>query len=68
MGILATVMVRWNLEFVSDAFTDGRRLRIFVVDDEFTRENLALIADIFLSDVRVLRALEPVANSVTFQR
>ena len=36
---------RWSLDFVSDAFTDGRRFRILAVVDDFTRENLALVAD-----------------------
>ena len=40
---------RWSLDFVSDAFTDGRRFRILTVVDDFTRENLALIADTSLS-------------------
>lgn len=39
----------WSLDFVSDAFTDGRRFRILTVVDDFTRENLALVADTSLS-------------------
>lgn len=34
---------RWSLDFVSDAFSDGRRFRIFTIVDDFTRECLALI-------------------------
>ena len=45
MEVRAAVNVRWSLDFVSDAFTDERRFRILVVVDDFTRENLALIAD-----------------------
>ena len=45
MEVRAAVNVRWSLDFVSDAFTDGRRFRILAVVDDFTRENLALIAD-----------------------
>lgn len=48
---------RWSLDFVSDAFTDGRRFRILAVVDDFTRENLALIADTSLSGLRVTREL-----------
>lgn len=47
----------WSLDFVSDAFTDGRRFRILAVVDDFTRENLALIADTSLSGLRVTREL-----------
>ncbi len=36
---------RWSLDFVSDAFTDGRRFRVLAVVDDFTRECLALVAD-----------------------
>jgi putative transposase len=36
---------RWSLDFLSDAFADGRRFRILAVVDDFTRECLALVAD-----------------------
>lgn len=49
---------RWSLDFVSDAFTDGRRFRILTVVDDCTRENLALIADTSLSGLRVTRELD----------
>jgi putative transposase len=51
---------RWSLDFVSDAFTDGRRFRILTVVDDFTRENLALVADTSLSGLRVTRELDKV--------
>lgn len=35
---------RWSLDFVSDAFTDGRRFRILAVIDDYSRECLALEA------------------------
>jgi|GEM_PF-3234032 len=49
---------RWSLDFLSDAFTDGRRFRIFAVVDDFTRECLALVADTSLSGVRIARELD----------
>ena len=49
---------RWSLDFVNDAFTDGRRFRILTVIDDFTRENLALVADTSLSGSRVSRELD----------
>jgi len=48
---------RWSLDFVSDAFTNGRRFRILAVVDDFTRECLALVADTSLSGARVAREL-----------
>ncbi|MCL5777890.1 IS3 family transposase [Limibaculum sp. FT325] len=48
---------RWSLDFVSDAFTDGRRFRVLAVVDDFTRECLALVADTSLSGPRVTREL-----------
>ena len=51
---------RWSLDFVSDAFTDGRRFRILVVVDDFTRECLTLVADTSLGGVRVARELDAI--------
>jgi putative transposase len=48
---------RWSLDFVSDTLTDGRRFRILVVGDDFTRECLCLVADTSLSGARVAREL-----------
>jgi putative transposase len=49
---------RWSLDFVSDQMTDGRRFRILTVNDNCTRECLALVADTSLSDRRVARELD----------
>ncbi|MGO6733699.1 DDE-type integrase/transposase/recombinase, partial [Rhizobium ruizarguesonis] len=49
---------RWSLDFVSDQFTDGRRLRILTVVDDCTRECLALVSDTSLSGLRVARELD----------
>ena len=51
---------RWSLDFVSDTLTDGRRLRILAVVDDFTRECLCLVADTSLSGKRVARELDAV--------
>ena len=48
---------RWSLDFVSDTLTDGRRFRMLVVVDDFTRECLCLVADTSLSGARVAREL-----------
>lgn len=52
------INVRWSLDFVSDAFTDGRRFRVLAVVDDFSRECLALVADTSLSGLRVTRELD----------
>jgi putative transposase len=49
---------RWSLDFVSDMLADGRRFRILVVVDDFTRECLALVVDTSLSGIRVARELD----------
>lgn len=49
---------RWSLDFVSDTLTDGRRLRILAIVDDFTRECLCLVADTSLSGLRVARELD----------
>ncbi len=49
---------RWSLDFVSDAFTDGRYFRVLAVVDDFTRECLCLIADTSLSGARLARELD----------
>lgn len=48
---------RWSLDFVSDAFTDGRRFRVLAVVDDCSRECLALVADTSLSGARMVREL-----------
>jgi putative transposase len=49
---------RWSLDFLSDAFADGRRFRILAIVDDFTRECLALVPDTSLSGLRVVRELD----------
>lgn len=49
---------RWSLDFVSDAFTDGRRFRVLAVVDDFTSECLCLVADTSLSGARMARELD----------
>jgi len=47
---------------LTSAFTDFRRFRILAAVDDFTREYLALIADISLSGLRVTRELDRVIS------
>lgn len=49
---------RWSLDFVADQLADGRRFRVLVIVDAFTRECLALVVDTSLSGRRVARELD----------
>lgn len=49
---------RWSLDFVADTLDSGRRFRVLVVVDDFTRECLALVVDTSLSGLRVARELD----------
>lgn len=48
---------RWSLDFVSDALSNGRRIRILTIVDDFTRECLKMVVDTSLSGKRVAREL-----------
>ena len=54
---------RWSLDFLSDAFADGRRFRVLAIVDDFTRECLALVADTSLPGLRVAREIDAVIAS-----
>ena len=60
LGLPDAINRRWSLDFVSDAFSDGRRFRIFCVVDDFSRECLATVVDTSIGGVRVVRELERV--------
>jgi putative transposase len=45
----------WSLDFMSDAFADGRRFRLFGVMDQYSRERLTLAADTSIGGRRVVR-------------
>ena len=57
LSVPGAVNERWSLDFLSDAFFDGRRFRILAVVDDFSRECLALIADTSISGARAAREL-----------
>lgn len=60
MIVPETINQRWSLDFVSDAFTDGRRFRVLAVVDDFSRECLALVPDTSLSGARLTRELDAI--------
>lgn len=53
---------RSSLDFVSDALSDGRRVRMLNVIDDFSRECLAAAIDTSLSGIRVDRELDRIAG------
>lgn len=53
---------RWSLDFASDVLNDGRRFRVLVVVDDFSRECLALVADSSLPGRRVARELDRIVE------
>lgn len=52
----------WSMDFVSDGFVDGRRLRCLNIVDDFTKECLAIEVDTSLPGKRVVGVLERLAE------
>ena len=52
----------WSMDFVSDGFVDGRRLRCLNIVGDFTKECLAIEVDTSLPGQRVVRVLERLAE------
>jgi putative transposase len=55
---------RWSLDFLSDAFVEGRRFRILAVVDDFTRECLALVPDTSLPGLRASAFVASIASEI----
>jgi putative transposase len=60
LAVPAAPSKRWSLDFLSHVFGAGRRFRTLAVNDDFTRECLALIPDTSISGRRVARELDTV--------
>lgn len=54
---VAAPNARWSVDFVHDQLGDGRRLRVFNVVDDVTKECLAAVVDTSISGKRVAREL-----------
>lgn len=48
----------WILDFVEDRLSNGRKIRILVVMDQFNRSGLSLVVDTSMSGKRVARELD----------
>ena len=54
---------RWSMDFLSDQLADGRRIRVFGVIDEYSRESLALEAATSFPGSAVAQVLEGLAQA-----
>jgi putative transposase len=52
----------WSLDFMSDALTNGRRIRIFKAMDDASRESLAAHADYSICAEKVIMVLQQVVE------
>jgi putative transposase len=48
---------RWSMDFMSDQLSSGRRIRLFNVIDDYTRQCLAIVVDVSINSQRVAREL-----------
>lgn len=62
-SVLSRPNERWGLDFVSDALTSGRHLRLLCILDLFTREALAIEVDVSLPGARVVAVLEQLISA-----
>lgn len=56
--ILTAANQEWAVDFAHDALANGRAIRVLTVEDEYTRESLALPVDTSFASRRVTRELE----------
>lgn len=53
----------WSADFMSDSLMTGRRFRTFNVVDDFNRELLGITIDLNIPSMRVIRALDQIAET-----
>ena len=51
---------RWSMDFVADKLSDGRRIRVLTIEDNYSRLALGTITDNSIGGVRVIRELEQI--------
>lgn len=54
---------RWSLDFVFDQISDGRKIKLMTIVDEFTRESLAIEVEKSIRGPDVIRVLEGVIET-----
>lgn len=57
---LTRINQEWSLDFVHDVLTDGRKIRLLTIVDDFSRESLKIVVDTSLNGRRVRDELEKV--------
>ena len=60
--VAAAANAQWTLDFITDAFTSGRKVRVLSIVDEFAGECLVLRADVSQPSTKVAAALEEIAG------
>ena len=63
MVIPTQVNERWSLDFVHDQLTDGRRIRILNIVDDYSRTCVGQLVDTSISGLRVTRCLDELASA-----
>jgi len=58
MLVPSSVNERWSMDFVSDQLANGRRLRVLIVVDDYSRECVLQVVDFSISGHRLVRALD----------
>ncbi len=58
--VLTAANQEWAVDFAHDALANGRAIRVLTVEDEYTRESLALPVDTSFASRRVTRELESI--------
>jgi putative transposase len=61
MLVPSSVNERWSVDFVSDQLANGRRLRVFNVVDDYTRECILQVVDFSISGQRLANELDRLA-------
>ena len=56
----------WSIDFMSDSLTDGRKIRLLNIIDDFNRESLAIEVDTSLPCLRLIRVLEKLVSKRGF--
>jgi putative transposase len=51
---------RWSMDFVADKLSDGRRIRVLTIEDNYSRLALGTITDNSIGGMRVVRELEQI--------
>ena len=51
---------RWSMDFVADKLSDGRRIRVLTIEDNYSRLSLGTITDNSIGGARVIRELEQI--------